>query len=163
MFDRARRDRGLRARLHWDNGTLAGAAAPEPGSAADPAAVNGAAIDVDLDWPADYVVTCPVRGGFGLFVGELVSNAIRHGRPATRPSVQIRCDRVRKQLVLTVDNAISPPAPARPGDACGGLAIVRAMARLFGWDERACSPSGERFVAEWSLPASEGSGRGDAD
>ena len=122
------------------------------------------ALDVDLDWPADYVVTCPVRGGFGLFVGELVSNAIRHGRPATRPRVQIRCDRVRKLLVLTVDNAIAPSAlPARPGDAYGGLAIVRAMARLFGWDERSCGPSGERFVAEWALPASEGSGRGDAD
>jgi hypothetical protein len=156
VFDRARGDRGLRARLHWDNGTLAGtppgAAAPEP------------VLDIDLDWPADYVVTCPVRGGFGLFVGELVGNAIRHGRPATRPRVQIRCDRVRKQLVLTVDNAIAPSAlPARPGDAYGGLAIVRAMARLFGWDERGCGPSGERFVAEWSLPASEGTGRGDAD
>ena len=70
----------------------------------------------------------------------------------------------REQLVLTVDNAIAPPAlPARPGDAYGGLAIVRAMARLFGWDERACGPSGERFIAEWSLPASEGTGRGDAD
>jgi len=78
--------------------------------------------------------------------------------------VQIRCDRVRKQLVLTVDNAIAPSAlPARPGDAYGGLAIVRAMARLFGWDEQACGPSGERFVARWSLPASEGSARGDAD
>jgi hypothetical protein len=156
VFDRARGDRGLRARLHWDNGALAGtppgAAAPEP------------VLDIDLDWPADYVVTCPVRGGFGLFVGELVGNAIRHGRLATRPRVQIRCDRVRKQLVLTVDNAIAPSVlPARPGDAYGGLAIVRAMARLFGWDERACGPSGERFVAEWSLPASEGTGRGDAD
>jgi len=157
VFDHARRDRGLRARLHWDNGTLAGSAR-EAGPDGD------AALDVDLDWPADYVVTGPVRGGFGLFVGELVSNAIRHGRPATRPRVQIRCDRVRKQLVLTVDNAIAPSVlPARPGDAYGGLAIVRAMARLFGWDERACGPSGERFVAEWALPASERSGRGDAD
>jgi two-component sensor histidine kinase len=121
-------------------------------------------LDIDLDWPIDYVVTCPVRGGFGLFVGELVTNAIRHGRPTTRPRVEIRCDRVRKQFVLTIDNALAPPArPARPGDAYGGLAIVRAMARLFGWDERTCGPSGERFVAAWSLPASEGSGRCDAD
>jgi two-component sensor histidine kinase len=113
-------------------------------------------------------VTCPVRGGFGLFVGELVTNAVRHGRPSTRPRVEIRCDRVRKQLTLTVDNAVDnaidpSPGPARPGDAYGGLAIVRAMARLFGWDERVCGPSGERFVAQWSLPASESSARGDAD
>jgi len=38
-----------------------------------------------------------------------------------------------------------------------------AMARLFGWDELACGPSGELFVAQWSMPASERSGRGDAD
>jgi two-component sensor histidine kinase len=95
---------------------------------------------------------------------QLVTNAIRHGRPATRPRVEIRGDRVRKQLTLVVDNAIEPLArPASRGDAYGGLAIVRAMARLFGWDERACGPSGERFVAAWALPASEGSGRGDAD
>jgi two-component sensor histidine kinase len=121
-------------------------------------------LDVELDWPAGYVVTCPVRGGFGLFVGELVTNAVRHGRPSTRPRVEIRCDRVRKQLTLTVDNAIDPsPAPARAGDAYGGLAIVRAMARLFGWAELACGPSGDRFVAQWALPASESSARGDAD
>ena len=164
VFDRARRDRGLRARLHWDNGALAGpgAAALDAGSEHDFDPGAGA-LDVDLDWPADYVVTCPVRGGFGLFVGELVTNAIRHGRPGTRPRVQIRCDRVRKQLVLTVDNAVAPALPARAGDAYGGLAIVRAMARLFGWAERACGPAGDRFIAEWALPASEGSGRGDAD
>lgn len=70
-------------------------------------------LEIAIDWPADDVVTCPVRGGFGLFVGE--------------------------------------------------LAIVRAMARLFGWQELACGASGERFVAQWSMPASERGGRGDAD
>jgi PAS domain-containing protein len=150
VFEVARRDRGLRARLHWDNGALAG-----PG--------DGPVLDVAIDWPAAYVVTCPVRGGFGLFVGEVVANAVRHGRPATRPRVQITCDRVRKELVLLVDNAIEPSATPARADAYGGLAIVRAMARLFEWTEVACGPSGDRFVAQWSMPASEAGERGDAD
>jgi two-component sensor histidine kinase len=120
-------------------------------------------LDVAIDWPAEYVVTCPVRGGFGLFLGELVTNAVRHGRPGSRPSVQIHCDRIRKELTLTVHNAIDPAAAARPGDAYGGLSILRAMARLFEWREIACGPSGDRFIAQWSMPASEGRGRGDAD
>jgi two-component sensor histidine kinase len=107
-------------------------------------------------------VTCPVRGGFGLFVGELITNAVRHGRPGTQPRVRITCDRVRRELTLLIENAIEPPAPAGTGDAYGGLSIVRAMARLFEWREIACGASGDRFVAQWSMPASE-SGRGDAD
>jgi PAS domain-containing protein len=151
VFEAARRDRTLRARLHWDNGTLAG-----PG--------DGAVLDVAIDWPDDYVVTCPVRGGFGLFVGELVTNAVRHGRPSTRPRVRITCDRVRKELTLVVENAIEPAlVPARRDGGYGGLPIVRAMARLFEWEEVACGPSGDSFVAQWSIPASESGGRGDAD
>ena len=97
-------------------------------------------------------------------VGELVTNAVRHGRPATRPRVQISCDRVRKELTLLVENTIEPsPDLAGPGDAYGGLQILRAMARLFEWSEIACGPSGERFVAQWSMPASERGGRDDAD
>lgn len=153
VFGEARRDRALRARLHWDNGTLAGAADGEAGDAP--------VLDIAIDWPAEYVVTCPVRGGFGLFVGELVGNAVRHGRPATRPRVEIRCDRVRKELHLAIDNAIDPASRPGRGDAYGGLAIVRAMARLFEWREAACGPAGDRFVAHWSMPASET--RGDAD
>jgi hypothetical protein len=147
VFETARRDRALRARLHWDNGALAGGGdGPE------------------LDWPADYVVTCPVRGGFGLFVGELVTNAIRHGRPATRPRVRITCDRVRKELALEIANAIDPAATAAGQvEAYGGLSIVRAMSRLFAWTERACGPVDATFVAAWSIPASESGTRGDAD
>ncbi|HET9622606.1 MAG TPA: hypothetical protein VFP84_14640, partial [Kofleriaceae bacterium] len=152
VLETARGDRALRARLHWDNGTLAGGA------------TGDAVLAVELDWPADYVVTCPVRGGFGLFVGELIGNAVRHGRPASQPRVRIACDRVRKELSLRIDNAIDPAAaPTGAADAYGGLAIVRAMARLFGWHELACGAAGDRFVAEWALPVSEQSGRGDAD
>jgi hypothetical protein len=150
VLETARRDRTLRARLHWDNGTLAGGD-------------DSGVLDVEIDWPADHVVTCPVRGGFGLFVGELITNAVRHGRPATRPRVRITCDRVRKELTLRVENAIEPSNAAGQADAYGGLSIVRAMARLFEWTELACGPSGDTFVAAWSFPASESGGRGDAD
>ena len=150
VFEVARGDRGLRARLHWDNGTLSGSAC-------------ASVLDVAIDWPTDYVVTCPVRGGFGLFVGELVTNAVRHGRPATQPRVQLRCDRVRKELTLRIDNAMDPSRPPGQGSTYGGLAILRAMARLFEWREIACGPSGDRFVAAWTLPACEGGGAGDAD
>jgi PAS domain-containing protein len=151
VFEAARRDRSLRARLHWDNGTLSGTG-------------DSAVLAVDLDWPADYVVTCPVRGGFGLFVGELITNAVRHGRPSTQPRVRIDCDRVRKELTLRIENAIEPSRlPAGAGDGYGGLSIVRAMARLFGWDEITCGAMGEVFVAAWSMPAIERGGRGEAD
>jgi two-component sensor histidine kinase len=120
-------------------------------------------LDVEIDWPGDYVVTCPVRGGFGLFVGELVTNAVRHGRPASRPRVRITCDRVRKELALEIENVIEPQRATGRAEAYGGLSIVRAMARLFEWTERACGPAGETFVAAWSIPASESGARGDAD
>jgi hypothetical protein len=72
---------------------------------------------------------------------------------------------VRKELTLVVDNAIDAGAPTGRGDAYGGLAIVRAMARLFEWREVACGPAGaagDRFIASWSMPASE-TGARDAD
>jgi hypothetical protein len=150
VLDAARRDRVLRARLHWDNGTLAGGA-------------SGPVFDVAIDWPATCVVTCPVRGGFGLFVGELITNAVRHGRPATQPSVRLTCDRVRKELTLVVENDIDASQSAGRGGAYGGLAIVRAMARLFEWQEIACGPSDGHFVAQWLIPMSESGRNGDAD
>jgi PAS domain-containing protein len=153
VLEAARRDRSLRTRLHWDNGTLAGAG-------------GGPVLEVLVDWPTEYVVTCPVRGGFGLFLGELITNAVRHGRSASCPRVQITCDRVRKELTLLVDNAIDERSEIAGGgvaDAYGGLSIVRAMARLFEWTELACGPSGDRFVARWSMPASEAGALGDAD
>ena len=151
VFEVARRDRALRARLHWDNGTLAG---PD----------EGPVLEVAIDWPAEYVVTCPVRGGFGLFLGELVTNAVRHGQPSTRPRVAISCDRVRKELTLLVENVIDPAqGAAGSGDAYGGLQIIRAMARLFEWNEIVCGPADGRFVAQWSMPTSERGRRDDAD
>jgi hypothetical protein len=98
VFEAARRDRPLRARLHWNNGTLAG--------------------------------------------------------PAMAPCLMSRSTgpKIHRDL----------PCPRRSG-GYGGLPIVRAMARLFEWDEVACGPAGASFVAQWSMPASESGGRGDAE
>jgi PAS domain-containing protein len=136
-------DRDLRQRLHWDNGTLA---APAPRT-----------LDVTLDWPDDVAVTCPVRGGFGLFLNELVVNAVRHGTPGTVPSIAIVCDRVRGELTAAIRNDTNEaPATLDRVDPYGGLSIVRAMARLFGWPnlrfDREGPDRAAPFVASWVMP-----------
>jgi PAS domain-containing protein len=144
----ARDDRELRSRLHWDNGTLAGHQRP-------------AAIDVHIDWPAAFVLTLPIRGGAGLFLGEVVANAVRHGRPGTTPLVSIQADVVRREIVFRVENDTANGATSEPlGDAYGGLAILRALARLFEWRDLSFTPAGDRFVASWRVAASV---RGEAD
>lgn len=134
-------DRELRQRLHWDNGTLSKPAVR--------------VLDVSLDWPADVVVTCPVHGGFGLFLNELIVNAVRHGVPGSVPAIAIGADRVRGEVTCEVRNATAGSAPDLDHvDPYGGVSIVRAMARLFEWRdfEIQISPEGE-FVVKWSMPS----------
>jgi hypothetical protein len=132
-------ERDLRQRLHWGNGTLSGPA-PRP-------------LDVSVDWPDDVVVTCPVHGGFGLFLNELIVNAVRHGLPGTVPAVTIVCDRVRGEVVCEVRNATDGPAPDLTHiDPYGGLSIVRAMARLFGWQDFGIQVTEGTFSVKWAMP-----------
>ncbi|HET9373167.1 MAG TPA: hypothetical protein VFO19_23050, partial [Vicinamibacterales bacterium] len=138
-------DRDLRQRLHWDNGTLS---APAP-----------RVLDVTVDWPDDVVVTCPVHGGFGLFLSELVANAVKHGAPGTVPSLAITCDRVRSELVCEIANEIrAGSSDVSRADAYGGVAILRAMARLFEWPnlrfDSDVSGGVTRFSATWLIPVS---------
>jgi hypothetical protein len=147
----ARDDRELRSRLHWDNGTLAGHQGP-------------AAIAVSIDWPASFVFTLPVRGGAGFFLGEVIANAVRHGRPGTTPTVSIQADVVRRDIVFRVENITASDAHHEPeGDAYGGLAILRALARLFEWPDLTFARNGDRFIASWSVPASVRGPDGQAD
>jgi hypothetical protein len=138
-------DRELRQRLHWDNGTLSAPAAR--------------LLDVTLDWPDDVVVTCPVHGGFGLFLSELIANAVKHGAPGTVPSLTVTCDRVRGELVSDITNQVRPgSADVSRADAYGGVAILRAMSRLFDWPDlgfdTVCSGGVTRFRASWTMPIS---------
>jgi hypothetical protein len=134
-------DRELRQRLHWDNGTLS-----KPAERV---------LDVSLDWPRDVVVTCPVHGGFGLFLNELIVNAVRHGVPGTVPAVTISVDRVRGEVACEVRNATAGRTPDLDHiDPYGGLSIVRAMARLFEWRDFGIQISADsQFVVKWSMPS----------
>ena len=137
-------DRGLRARLHWDNGVLA---SPRP---------DGRIFEVNVDWPESLQFTTPVRGAFGLFVGEVIANAVQHGAPATLVDVSVYCDRVRRELVFDVTNSLHPEHTARPaGDAYGGLAMLRTIARLCEWREFRFESGTGTFQVTWRVPLSE--------
>jgi hypothetical protein len=143
-------DADLRARLHWDNGVLCGRT--------DPAAPI---IAVEMDWPEDLWFSCPVRGGFGFFLGEVLINAIRHGRPGSTPTVRIAFDRVRRELCFAVEN----PHLAKPGgiasdrsESYGGHRILERLARLFEWRDLTFDRRTDSYLVTWCVPASE---RGD--
>ncbi len=143
VLELVRDDRDLRSRLHWDNGTLA-AASPD-----------GVVLDACVDWPAAFEFTCPVRGGFGLFLGELVANAVRHGRPGTTPRVVIAHDPVRREVSFVVENVSDRAAVDPRGEAYGGLAILRALARLFEWRDLTFEARADTFRAEWRVAVGE--------
>ncbi|HYO14368.1 MAG TPA: hypothetical protein VE685_14325 [Thermoanaerobaculia bacterium] len=141
-------DPELRTRLHWDNGTLS-----------EPPADGGPPLRVEMDWSEEYWFTCPVRGGFGFFLGEVLINAVRHGRPGSVPVLRIALDRVRKELSFEVENELRPedPAPEREGESYGGRRILERLAGLFDWNLR-FERTGSTFRVTWRVPASE---RGD--
>ena len=137
-------DRGLRARLHWDNGVLASL---RP---------DGRVFEVNVDWPESLQFTTPVRGAFGLFLGEVIANAVQHGAPATLVDVSVYCDRVRRELVFDVSNSLRVgPSPRPEGDAYGGLAMLRTIARLCEWREFRVEAGTGTFQVTWRVPVSE--------
>jgi PAS domain-containing protein len=150
VFSLAAGDADLRARLHWDNGVLS--------ERPDPAAP---VLTLEMDWPEELWFSCPVRGGFGFFLGEVLINAIRHGRPGSTPAVRIALDRVRRELCFEVEN----PLPAEPGGAArdrsesyGGRRILERLARLFEWRDLTFDHRAGTYHVTWRVPASE---RGD--
>jgi PAS domain-containing protein len=158
VFARVAADADLRCRLHWDNGVLC---APPEASAAAP-------FTVEMDWPDTYWFPCPVRGGFGYFLTEVLVNAVRHGRPGSVPAVRIAVDRARKEVVFEVENETradgvsregrSPKPPELREDAYGGTRILRRLTGLFDWEGPEMRVAGGRFQVSWRVPASE---RGD--
>lgn len=161
VFAQVRADPRLRSRLHWDNGTLAEA---PPGTRE--------VLDAQIDWPDAYWFAAPVRGGFGFFLGEVLINAVRHGRPGTVPSVTIALDPVRRELLFAAENELpdgAAPAAERTAESYGGRRLLERLAYLCDWqdlrferlDPRSDPPSGRRsprFAVRWRVPVSE---RGD--
>ena len=65
------------------------------------------------------------------------------------------CDRVRGELVCAMRNEIrSGAADVSRADAYGGVAMLRAMSRLFEWPNLSFTPSGTVFTASWTMPIS---------
>jgi PAS domain-containing protein len=150
VFALAAGDADLRARLHWDNGVLS----ERPDSAAP-------VFTLEMDWPDDLWFACPVRGGFGFFLGEVLINAIRHGRPGSTPALRIALDRVRRELLFEVENDLraDPDGPARDrGESYGGRRILERLARLFEWQDLSFERRAGSYLVTWRVPASE---RGD--
>ena len=139
MLTAVRQNAGLRSRLGWDNGPLAGPS-------------DGPAFSTNVDWPAEFELTLPIRGGLGFFLTEALSNAMRHGAPGTRPSIALRCDRTRRELVCEIANERRRGARVAEGRAYGGLSILTGMARLFGWRDFAAVARDDRFVVAWRAP-----------
>jgi two-component sensor histidine kinase len=105
-----------------------------------------------------------VRGGFGLFLGEVLANAVRHGTPGSVPCVTVTCDRVRQELTFVVENE-TDAAVVRvlDGETYGGMAILKAMARLFEWLDLTFEVSQGHFVVRWRVPVSDRGVAGNAD
>ncbi len=147
VFALASGDADLRTRLHWDNGVLS--QRPDP---------RAPVFTLEIDWPGEYWFTCPVRGGFGFFLGEVLINAIRHGRPGSTPALRITLDRVRRELHFEVENDLGSEPRDRDGETYGGKSILRQLARLFEWRDLRFEKRERTYLVSWRVPASE---RGD--
>jgi PAS domain-containing protein len=149
VFALAAADSRLRSSLHWDNGVLS-----NPPHGDIPA--------LSLDWPPEVWFPLPVRGGFGLFLEEVLVNAIRHGRPGTVPRLAVSYDPGRAELLFEVENETSDARRLR-GEPYGGRRILERLARLFGWEGLTFEDGVGTFRVSWKVPVSERGNPGDAD
>ena len=135
IFEEARADPDVRARLGWANGPLSDSQA-------------AAAFSTSIDWPDEFETTLPVRGGLGFVLTEVLANAMRHGSLSGPPRLTITCDRVKKEIEFVVENGCRDDHPAARS-RYSGLSLVEGMARLFGWREWTAERVGDRFVVCW--------------
>ena len=149
VFALAAADPGLRSSLHWDNGVLSNLP-------------KGEIPAVSLDWPPEVWFPLPVRGGFGLFLEEVLVNAIRHGRPGTVPRLAVSHDPGRAELLFEAENETSDARRLR-GEPYGGRRILERLAHLFGWEGLAFEDSAGTFRVSWRVPVSERSDPRSAD
>jgi hypothetical protein len=149
IFQRVAEDPDLRSSLHWDNGALA-----QPVEEI---------LALTIDWPDRYWFPLPVRGGFGLFLEEVLVNAMRHGRPGTAPRLGLHVDRGRRELLFEIENETREGGGPARVEPYGGQRLLERLALLFGWQGLAFDESGGRFVVSWRVPVSEREDAGEAD
>jgi PAS domain-containing protein len=151
IFARVRDDARLRSRLHWDNGVLA-----------ERPAQGNEVLRAAIDWPEEYWFAAPLRGGFGFFLGEVLINAVRHGRPGSVPAMTITLDPVRRELLFEVANEVprraSSDAGARGQESYGGRRILERLAELCEWQDLRFTRDDGTFRVTWRVPVSH---RGD--
>jgi hypothetical protein len=139
IFQVVRQDSDLRIRLGWANGPLCDPATHRPTFA------------VSTEWPDEYEISLPVRGGLGFFLTEALANTMRHGAAGTVPRIVIDCDRIRNELAFLIENEIRDEQP-REASRYGGVALLTGMSRLFGWREFSARVEGSTFVVSWRAP-----------
>jgi two-component sensor histidine kinase len=106
----------------------------------------------------------PVRGGFGLFLEEVLVNAVRHGRPGSMPSVGLHVDRGRHELLCEIENEVRPEDGGQARiEPYGGRRLLERLALLFGWQGLTFEETGGRFCVSWRVPVSEREEPGEAD
>lgn len=149
IFGIVARDADLRLQLHWHNGALAGLLEADNGDE------DYQTIETHIQWPENVCVTCPVAGGFGFFLSEIMVNAIRHGKPGQRPKLEIKYNLRRKELVFHMSNGIQQDSTGYQAKAYGGLAILNRLVKLFGWHPLDLKETEATFTTTWRVPASE--------
>jgi len=156
VFARVAADPELRSSLCWDNGALARSTG-DAGDAGD----AGDVLSLAFDWPAHYWFPMPVRGGFGLFLEEVLVNAVRHGRPGSVPRLGMYVDRGRRELLCEVENETRDDQEGGSIriEPYGGRRLLERLARLFGWEGLTFEAGDGRFTVSWRIPVSE---RGEA-
>ncbi len=153
IFDVVAGDPGLRAQLHWNNGTLAKAKAE-----------GEAWVKVWIDWPEEWRVTAPTEGLFGYVLGEALVNAVKHGAPGVPVELDVDLDRGRRQLCLRVRNscATSAEGASPEAKAYGGLAIVTELSRVCGWPLEHHHED-DAFELRWTCPVTQERAGGQVD
>ncbi len=157
VFRIVRDDPELRAQLHWNNGVLAAPLSPGPDGAETPA------MAVEMAWPEDFCFTCPIAGGFGLFLGEVLINAVRHGEPGSQPSLTVALAPVRRELVFRAVNRVVDAEDSPTAKKYGGRAMLVRLADLFQWRGLAFERRDGVFTVSWRIPASERAHDRDSD
>ncbi len=156
----------LRSRLHWNNGVLSRPVGPaDPDDSAVPNEIRPNVFELRFAWPGGYLFTSPVRGGVGLFLEEVLVNAMRHGKPGTCPQVSVNLDPVRRELCWVVENLVGSALDRDLEDLepYGGRRMLERLAHLFGWTDLCFVRKQDRFRVSWRVQVSERAAPGEAD